>query len=142
MGAGLSQSIDLSLYKISDTLQLPFTYTDGKVSGATDFVVGILPEFNIPIRLTASKLFASEQVGLLAHVIGDLSILVSHYPKSGMVTAYLIDGRKLHMSGVKAPPELFISKKMTLKEVVSGLGDAIVAAFYFKDGWKPLQMPK
>lgn len=135
-------SIELSLYKISDTLQLPFTYKDGKVSGSVERLVKSLVGVNIPIKLKAVKLFSNEQVGLLAHVIGDLFVLVSHYPKTGMVSLYLVDGNELSMDGVKTPPDLFISKKMNLREVVTGLKKAIVASFYYKEGWKKLNLQK
>lgn len=135
-------SIELSLYKLSDSLQLPFTYRDGKVKGSVERVVKTIVGLDLKVNLKAVKLFANEQVGILAHVMGDLSILVSHFPKTGMVSAYFINNNALYMDDVKAPPELFISKKMSLKEVVGGLQSAIVASFYFKDGWKPLKLPK
>lgn len=134
-------SIELSLYKIADAFQIPLTYKDGTVSGgrvANWKCLGVTLEFTVE----ASKLFSGEQVGVVVHVMGDLYAIVAHYPKTGSVSAYLLDGNKLEMEGVKSPPDLFISKKMTLKEVVDSLRGAIVGAYYWKnDLWKELRLP-
>ena len=134
-------SIELSLYKIADAFQLPLSYKDGKVSGqrvANWNCLGVALEFTVE----ATKLFSGEQIGVLVHVMGDLYTIVAHYPKTGSVSAYLIDGSKLEMDGVKSPPDLFISKKMTLREVVDALRSSIVGAYYWKnDQWKALRLP-
>lgn len=134
-------SIELSLYKIADAFQLPLIYKDGKVSGkrvSNWNCLGVTLEFTVE----ATKLFSGEQIGVLVHVMGDLYSIVAHYPKTGSVSAYLIDGSKLEMDGVKSPPDLFISKKMTLKEVVGALRRSIVGAYYWKnDQWKALRLP-
>lgn len=134
-------SLDLSLYKLADATQLKFSYMDGKVSGHTEAMLVSDFGLEVPVGIKAVKIFSAEQTGILFKLTGDLSMIISHFPKTGMVSAYLLDGGCLTMEGVKAPPELFIGKKMSLREVVQALGHAIVASFYFDQGWKPLRLP-
>lgn len=135
--------IDLSLYKIADALQIPITYRDGKATGERGASVKTLLGFDLPFTIKAVKLFMNDQCGLLAHIRGDLYIIVSHFQQTGSISAYLIDAGELSMDGVKAPPELFISKSFGLPEVYAALKDSMVAAFSWKgDQWKPLKLPK
>lgn len=136
-------SIELSLYKLADALQIPLDYQDGKVSGSmTGKLKTTVAGLEIPITAKATKLFMNDQCGVVADIAGDLAVIVAHYPKTGSVSAYLLNKDKLMMDGVKAPPDLFISKKMTLMEVMQSVRKAVVRAFYYKDGkWKPLTLP-
>ena len=136
-------AIDLSLFKLADVLQLPITYRDGKIEGGRAGVLTTSVGLSIPFSLRAVKLFANEQCGLLAHLRGDLYIIVSHFPQTGGVSAYLLDADKLYMDGVKAPPELFISKRHCMKDVFEALKVSIVTSFRWGGGqWKTLQLPK
>ncbi len=136
-------SIELSMYKFADVLQVPLSYKDGKVQGGGKGVFKTsIAGLEIPIHVRVVKMFLNEQCGVLADLIGDLSLLVSHYPKTGVVSAYVIDKGKLIMDGVKTPPDLFFSKNMNLIEVVRSLRRAIVQAWYYKSGaWYPLTIP-
>lgn len=135
-------SIDLSLYKIADAMQMALKYQNGKVSGEQCMTWETMGQ-KLPFTLKAEKLFAGEQVGVLFHVMGDLYIIVSHFPKTGTVSIYMVDGSKTKINGVKCAPEKLISKKMILKEVVESMGPALVKAHYWKQGeWKPLALPK
>lgn len=134
--------IQMSLNKIADTLKVTINYEDGKVSGETDLLYSPLPGLDLPVTVTVKKMFANEAVGVVAHVMGDLHLVVSHFAKTGAVNVFLIDGNKLSMEGVKAPPEMFISKTMDVKQVVSALRQAIVTAFLWKDRkWSVLKLP-
>lgn len=134
-------SIKDSLTKIADCLQMDFVYENGNLLGDTNATVTLDLGVEVPLKLRPTKVFFSDQCGVLVKVSGDLSILVSHFPKTGMISAYLIDGNKLEMGGAKTPAELFLSKKMTLKEAIAAFGRAVSSSFYFKDGWKPLKLP-
>lgn len=134
-------SFETSLNQISDVLQLPLTSSDGKVQGSRQatWAAGGL---SIPMTVTASKLFAGEQVGVLAHIHGDLHVVVSHYAKTGALSAYLIDGAKVKSEGVRVTPDALISKKMSLRDVVDSLKGSIVGAFYWKNSkWQALKLP-
>lgn len=136
-------AIDLSLFKLADVLQLPITYKDGKIEGERAGVLTTSVGLTLPFTLRAVKLFANEQCGLLAHIRGDLYIIVSHFPHTGGLSAYLLDADKLYMDGVKAPPELFISKRHSMKEVFDALKVSMVTSFRWSgDKWKVLQLPK
>lgn len=131
-----------SLNKIADTLKMRIDYADGKASGSTKFQFTPLPGLAIDIDMQVKKLFASDAVGVLAHVMGDLHIVVTHLGKTNAVNVFLVDGNKLEMDGVKTPPEMFISKQMDTRQVVSSLRKAIVTAFLWKDRkWSVLKLP-
>lgn len=129
---------ELSLFKIADVLQMPISY-DGKVLSGERFAewtsqIGL----KLPMQLSATAIFFSEQVGVVAHVIGELYVMVSHNPSKSGLSLYLIDAGKLEEEITE-----LVSPKMNLREVVEYLGDAIVKAFYHSSGkWKPLAMPK
>lgn len=136
-------SIELSLFKFVDALQFPLSYEDGKISGSIQGVMDSGLGFGIPFIAKAKKICMNEQNTLLIHVVGDLYILVSHFQATGAVSAYLINGALLEMDGVKTPPDLFMSKKMSLREIIDALGKAVVKAFYWKGNeWKNLMIPK
>lgn len=135
-------TLDLSLYKLADTLQIPLSVSNGKILGSQKMTWKTLG-MEIPITLKAEKMYAGEQVGVLFHVLGDLHIIVSHFPKTGTVSIYMVDGSKTNMDGVKCPPEKLISKTMVIKEVMAGMVGAVVCALYWKQGeWKTLTLPK
>lgn len=135
-------SIELSLFKIADALQMPLTYHDGVIEGEVLGVLKTSVGLELPIQVKAKKLFWNDQCGVLVDVVGDLSMIIAHFPKMSSVSAYLIDKDKLFVDGVKTPPELFIAKKMKLAEVIKSVRKAVVASFYYKEGkWKPLTLP-
>lgn len=134
-------SIDTSLNHIADALQIPMHYVDGTASGSRELTWDCM---GLKVRMCASvsKLFVGEQVGVLVHLQGDLSVVVAHYPKTGALSAYLIDGAKVTCDGVTVTPDSLISKKMGLREVVESLKAAIVGAYYWKNSnWRELKLP-
>lgn len=135
-------SIELSLNKLADVLLMGLAYTDGKVSGQVTGTLETTVGLSIPIKVEATKVFVGSQCGVVCKVMGDLYLIASHYPKMGGICAFLIDGNKLSMEGVKAPPDLFISKKMELKEVLAALKGSVVQAYHYNSGWKTLKLPK
>lgn len=129
---------DVSLYKISDVLQMPIHYNGKVVTGERWVEWGSKVGLKIPMQLSARAIFFSEQVGVVAHVIGNLYVMVAHNPEKHGLSAYMIDGARL-----TDEIEEMISKKMSLREVVEYLGKAVVKAFYNTSGtWKPLSLPK
>lgn len=135
-------SLDLSLYKLSDMLQMNLEYVAGKVSG---FVSGVLktpggPDF--PVTLTALKLFYGEQCGVICHVMGDLYILASHYPKLGGLSLFIINGARLSIDGVRCPPDKMISSSSSLSDIIKEIRPGVVAAYHYKGEWKSLTLPK
>lgn len=134
-------SFDTSLAHISDALQIPIHFANGTASGVRGLVWNCAG-FPVPMSISVSKLFTGEQVGVLAHIHGDLHVVVSHYPKTGALSAYLIDGDKVRCDGVAVTPDSLISKKMGLREVVESLRGAIVGAYYWKNHkWQSLKLP-
>ena len=132
----------LSLYKIADALQIPLDYADGKVTGQRGATFSPVKGLVLPLDFTVSKLFSGESCGVVAHVLGDLYLVVGHFPKTGAVSAFLIDGDKVVEEGMKIPPHLCISASMGLKEVIGTLRKSIVSSFVFKDRkWSPLKLP-
>lgn len=134
--------IALSLFKFSDALQIPLEYNSGKISGECSGAITTSVGLRIPFTIEAQKVFYNEQCGIVAHVRGDLYILLSHFPQTGGIGAYIIDGGKLLMDGVKTPPGLFISKTFSMTEVFAALKHSIVAGFRWSQSeWKPLKLP-
>lgn len=132
-------SIELALFKLSDILQIPLTYDRGRVSGELSGKLPAISGLNIPFTVKAVKLFYQEKCGVLASVMGDLSLLVTYNPKTGMASAYLIDNTKTQVAGAKSMPEVCFSSKMDLHEVIAALRSGIVKAFYYKEGWQVLK---
>lgn len=136
-------NMQTSLSKISDSMQVPLSYESGYIKGEVYGTISTSLGFSFPLRLKAVKLFYNEQCGVLFHVSGDLYMVVSHDPQRGGLCALLIDASKLVMDGVKTPPDLFISKRMNLREVLSALSGSVVRAFHYTNSrWRPLSLPK
>lgn len=136
-------SIELSLYKIADAMQVPLKYEGGTISGGGKTEIAMGAGIKVPVELKATAIFQSEQVGVLFDVAGDLGILVAHYPKSNAVSAYLIDKSKTEVQGIRVNPVQLIAKKATLIGAVKALKMAIVASFFYKSGgWAVLPLPK
>lgn len=136
-------SVELSMYKLADLMQMALKVESGKVSGKTKARVTLNCGLIIPVTVKAIKMFAADQTGVLFHVMADLYIIASHYPKTGGLGAYVLDASGLQMDGVKAPPEMFISSKMNVGEVVTAVRSGIKAAFHYKSGkWNSLTLPK
>lgn len=136
-------SIELSLFKFVDALQIPISYEDGKASGKASAKLKTLVGASIPFTIKVKKICSQDQTTVLCHILGDLYILLSHFQKTGAISAYLVDAAKLEMDGVKSPPELFLSKKMSLREIIDALNVGVVVAFYWKGNeWKPLKIPR
>lgn len=135
--------VDLSLYRLADALQLPFTYDNGTVSGSRKGVLTGPGGIEMDFTITAEKFFSAEQQGLLAHVMGDLHVVVSFFPKSGITSLYLVDASKLTMGGERIAPRNLVMSHNGMRDVFISLGAAITAAFSWRDGkWKPLALPR
>lgn len=136
-------SIDLSLYKLSDMLQVPLSYTKGKLVGE---VVGKLLTsvgLVLPLHVKALKLFSSDQTGAVFHILGDLYVVASHYPKMGGLSLFIVDNAKLIERVQCSNPADLITSSMGLKEVMDALRPGIVGAFHYnKQEWKKLTLPK
>jgi hypothetical protein len=135
----------MSFIKLSDILQMPLSY-DPEPSvglfGSRAAALATSGEGTLPFTLTAEKVFMNEQCGVLVHVMGDLWVLASHYPKTGALGVYLIDANKLEMDGIKTPPTLFISKTFSMLEVYRALSHAIVKAFTRRgNSWEEMRLP-
>jgi len=135
-------SVELSMSKFSEVFKLPLSVVGGGVSGSIEGVFESSIGLGIPLKVEARKIFYNDQCGLLLHVIGDLYLLASHYPKTGGLCIFVIDASKLIMDGVRAPPELYLTKAIPLVDAMKNLRKGIVGSFYYKNGWKPLTLPK
>lgn len=134
-------SSNASLFALSDALQLPLAMKGGVLRGSRSASWDCL---GLPVQITpsVSKMFIGEQVGVLVHVHGDLNVMVAHYPKTGALSAYVIDGAKTKIDGIRVTPDSLITKNMDLRDAVASLRGAIVAAFYWKrDIWQKLKLP-
>lgn len=125
-----------SLDKIADALVMPLTYHHGEVSGESKVKYTPLPSLSIPINPTALRVAVDETVAVLAHVVGDLYILVSSYPVTGGVSAFLLDTSKVEGDILSK-----VSKKAKLVSILTPLKDSVVASFLWKGGkWTPLKL--
>ena len=130
--------LQLSINKLSDALQVPLKYENGYISGLSKMVFQPFPGFSMPITVDTRKLFMNEVVGIVFSVAGNLSIMASHFPKTGAVSMFLLDISKI--GGMN--PEGIIAKTMNLKQAVAAVRPAIVASFIWKDRkWSTLNLP-
>lgn len=128
----------MGMYKISDVLQMPLQYDGKAISGSRNCKWESQIGLTFPMQLSARAVFFSEQFGVVAHVLGNLYIMVSYNPERHGLSAYLIDNDKM-----ADPIEDMVSKGMNLRDVVEYLRPAIVQGFYNTSGaWKPLTLPK
>jgi hypothetical protein len=135
-----------SLDRIADVMQVPLVY-DSKITPPIDGKgkahYAPLPGLDIAFTVRAEKLFYSDQVGVLFHVLGSLWAMVAHYDKTNSTTMFLIDGGKVGVDGTMITPDKMINKKGNLMEAVDILRPAIVKSFIFKGGvWTKLPLPK
>lgn len=131
-------SIELSLFKLADVLQLPLAVKGiAEVSGKRKAVMPLGGGLTFPFTMTAQKMFTKDQVGVLVHVAGDLHILVSHYQKTGSISAFLLDSRKM-----LSPLEYLITNQMNLSEVIDAVKPCVVKAFHWSgQKWSVLRLP-
>lgn len=137
----LHKGIDASLYKVADVVQVPITYDGHVASGSRTGAFNLLPTLDVEMTVKVMKIFHGAQVGVLFHVLGDLYIVVAHYDKSGVTSAYLVDGAVVLKSTGRSVEDC-IAKHMILRGVVDTIRKGVVKAFYWKDTvWKPLSLP-
>lgn len=132
--------VQMSLNKIADTLKININYEDGVVTGSTPMIYSPLPGLEIPVTVTLKAFFANEAVGVMAHVVGDLYLVVSHVWKTGAVNVFMVNGAVFSNRG-ETPYDL-IAKTMSIKVVVATLRKGITVAFLWKDRrWSVLNLP-
>lgn len=139
--AAVSVGLEMSLNKIADAIQIPLTYCDGKIKGEAKLRLTTDIGFSVPLIIKAVKVFHEEHVGVIFHIRGNLYLAVSYFRKTSTVSAFLIDKSKLLMDGVIATPEMIVSRSMGLRQVLDGLGKAVVKSFYYKGDWNELILP-
>jgi hypothetical protein len=128
-----------SLNKIADTLRIQIDYANGEVSGSTKMQFSPVPGLTIPVTLKLLKVFSNDAVGVMAHVVGDLYLVASHFPKTATVSVFLIDKSSL---GIQSSPDTLIHKSMTIKSVIGALRQGVAQAFLYKDRkWSTLKLP-
>lgn len=133
--------LNTSLNYIADACQMPLEYLNGAVTGEVKGTYSPLPGLTLPLDMKARKFFYHTQAGLILHVTGHLFLMVAHYEKTNTVSAFLIDGSAVELDGVMAPPELVVTSKMTLREVVDSLRSGIVKSFVWsKQKWSPMTL--
>lgn len=134
----MGNDFSLSLFKISDTLQMPIDYDGKTVSGECAGEWTSISGLKIPVKLTATIIFFSSQVGVIVHIVGNLYVMISHNIERNGLSAHIIDKRKLE--GKKLSE---ISRRMNLREVVAFLGSSIIKSFsHSGSSWSVLTLPK
>lgn len=133
--------LELAAYKLADTLGMTLEFEANQSSGEGELTweVSAGQELKFPLRL--DKAFFGEQIGAIIHVLGDLYLMASYFPKTASMSFYVIDGSKLLLDGVVSPPRMFVSKTMDLRSVMAVIGKAVVKGYYWKNNeWKPLAL--
>lgn len=131
------------LFRIVDALQLPLGLEGGKlVGGGSGTMTTTIEGLTFQLKITPLCMFVNEQCGVLVRVIGDLTLVVSYFQKTEMMSLFVIDEAILRKK-YKVEASTLIGPKMSLKGVVTALGDSIVASFYCRSTvWKVLTLPK
>lgn len=132
------------LSAIADATSVPLHYSSGVLSGSLKACFEPLPYLSLPVRVQAYKVFASEQVGVLFYVMGDLYMLVAFMPSTQVLSAYLVDSSKVPGTSRVSIPDVagYISKSMSLAQAVQALRPAIVASFLYREKkWSTLKLP-
>lgn len=131
--------LEMSLYKIADAIQIPLQCKGNTVIASGRLRVMLQPGLEIPLVINAVKLFQGTHVGVVFHIRGDLYLIVAHYQKSSVVSAFLVDQSKV-VGGLATP---MIRNDMGLKEVIDTLGKGVVRSLYYKKdatAWLPLKL--
>lgn len=137
MGLGMSTT-SLSLYKISDAVQIPVIVKSGLVHGERNAIFKVMRGVEMELSMTAQNMFKGEQVGVLFHIAGDLHALVAHYAKTGTVSLFLLDGSKTGAVKLKN----LVDPAGDLRTTVEEFGPAVVRSFHWTgERWKPLKLP-
>lgn len=133
--------IELALYKLADTLGMPLKVEEGKLSGESTLQWEMPSGEALEFPLQVDKGFFAEQVGAIIHVLGDLYLMASYYPKTLSMSVFLIDRSRIIVDGVVAPPSMVVSKTMDLRSVMAMIGSAVVKGYYWKNGkWSQLAL--
>lgn len=136
-------SADVSLFRIVEVLQVPLGLRNGAlVGGGKGRMKTTIDGLELDLEIIPLRMFLNEQCGVLVRVVGDLSLVVSYFQKTGMLSLFVIDEGILRRK-YSVTSEALISAKMSLKGVVTSLGESIVGSFYCRSNqWKTLTLPK
>lgn len=138
----LSQ-IGMALDRIADVTKVALNYDNGDIKGLRIGTYRAMPGLDLPIVMTAKKMFSNEQTGVLFQVSEDLWMLVAHYGRTMATTSYLIDASKCKgRSTLGDTPDFLLLKRDTLRKAVEELRSAILKSFIWKDRqWHPMELP-
>lgn len=134
-------NVSQSLTRLSDALAVPLKYDNGDITGSCSVHIPATPTFpEVILDLKALQIVVSEQVFVLFHVSGDLYLIASHYPATGAVSVFLLDGAKLKLSS-KSAARGILAGVDSIRTMVQKLNHSLVCAFYYLGGaWKPLKL--
>jgi len=138
-------NIAACLNAISDAVNVPMEYSSDSFYGLSRAFFKPLPYLAMPLRIQASKIFMTEQVGVLFHVAGNLYLLVAYNPATTILSAFLIDVTLMPdyvVGGTTNPLKDAITKTMTLGQVIGYIRPSIVASFLYREQkWSALKLP-
>ena len=120
--------------KLANCLQMRLTYKDSEIIGADiNRRIPLAPGLDAPAECYVIGCLLSDSVGVLDHLIGDAYLLVSYFPKTGSLSAHLIDQRLLKDGSFG------IKKNFSIRQAYDVLKPAIAKSFLMQNNhWKPL----
>lgn len=122
--------------KLSNCLQIPLEYRDGEIYSKFDPKhpkLTMIPGLQLQTECYVVSCILSDSVGVLVELIGDAYLLVSFYPKSGSLSAHLINKRLVKND------DFGIKKSFSIRQAYDVLKPAIAKSFLMQNNhWKPL----
>lgn len=112
-----------------------------ELDGPSTVSVQFLPNLPLRAEITLVGVLIGEQVGVMVHLVGDLHIFPVVNLATNATTVYLLDGSKSASKGARVSLGSNLGKR-AIREVITDLQPAIVAAFFLRGGsWHPLKLP-
>jgi hypothetical protein len=127
-------SIRNSLKVFSEILDVELKIEHGDVVVDKEGKIKTPLGLDIPVKLEYLASFQSQQVGVVFKVVGDLGLMISHFPKTEAVSVFVLNLSKLTVGGVKVEPRKVMKFSGSLRENIDILRVSIVGSYYVKDG--------
>lgn len=129
--------IQVALGQLADALQMVVAYNDGELSIAAPVQYKPVEGLTVVLTPQVKASLAGSSIGALIHVIGDLYMVLSTLESTGVVSAFLVDGKRCKMDEIKAA----LRKDSTVREVYDLMKKAILKSFMWRNQqWIPLNV--
>lgn len=132
----------IALTKLADVLQVPLSKKGKNITGFAKLDVEVAPNVTLPLSVSVFLLTdANDCCSMLAHISGNLYVMVGFNMGTNVTSLYILDAAKLD-GAAKLNPASLVKVSDTLRMAVNAFRQAIVhSAYHASAGWKPLKLP-